>query len=463
MSSDNKKSGCLSVLLLTTFMIAAVVVVFCFVFITPDRFSSLSFDNFSQFIQSIRGDVANETNVVDRKLEPEGKKTPALQEHLVDLEFNPEYSIYYAQLTADEQEIYAQIFDAISQGTNEVVFDHKVVQSSIDRVMSSIHKDQPQFFWLDSSYYIETTRSRNSTYVLLSMTFNDLALDLENNKRRFHDASEKILEIARAYKTQEEQELYVHDALARNTAYIDSSEFNQTAFSAIVNHESVCAGHARAFQYLMRELGIPCYYSTGTASQDNGEPESHGWNIVKLNGQYYNVDVTWDKLEPKDHPLFKNNVAIYRYFNRSDVYFKKYKHNREMDPKLGDMTLPSCMASEAAFDNIFGAPQIINSFAREFDLTAEDYVQDLGEYYKRCLAAIMNNDGPEIVHYMIVSGAHTKAAIDNQTNDQWQRGYLNSAFDKKFKKYNHYQVNMKTIEIGDDLWFFEVHHKFFNK
>jgi len=462
-SKNNKKGGCFPVLLLFFIFIAACVGFYYFVQNHPERFEHFSFESISQIIQAIR-DNANQNDVNINKLpEANGNKTPALQNHINDIEFNPEYSIYYAQLTADEQEIYAQVYDAISNCTNEVVIDHEVAQASIDRIMASIHKDQPQFFWLDSSYYIETLRSLTKTTVTLSISFNDLALDFEKNKRRFDAAAEEILSMARAIKTQEEQELYIHDVITQNVSYIDNSEYNQTAYSAIVNHKSVCAGHARAFQYFMRELGIPCYYSTGTASQENKEPESHGWNIVKLNGKYYNVDVTWDKLEPKDHPELTKNIALYRYFNRSDAYFQKYKHKRETDPKLGDMSLPSCMASDASFDNVFGAPQVINSFAREFDITAEDYVQNLDEYYKRCYAKLLASSEPDIVHYLIVSGADTKADIDNQTNEQWQKGYLNKAFEKKFKKYTNYQVSMKTIEIGDDLWFFEVHHVFYNK
>lgn len=77
---------------------------------------------------------------------------------------------------------------------------------------------------------------------------------------------------------------------------------NQSAYSALVQGRSVCAGYARAYQYLMQQLGIPCYYCTGYAG------ENHAWNIVRLDGVYYNVDVTWDDTEP----------ATYDYFNKSD-------------------------------------------------------------------------------------------------------------------------------------------------
>ena len=63
---------------------------------------------------------------------------------------------------------------------------------------------------------------------------------------------------------------------------------NQTLYSGLVNGQTVCAGYARTFQYLMNRLDIPVIYVTGTT--DTGE--AHGWNIVKCGDNYYNVDVT---------------------------------------------------------------------------------------------------------------------------------------------------------------------------
>ena len=81
---------------------------------------------------------------------------------------------------------------------------------------------------------------------------------------------------------------------------------NQSAYSAVVNHETVCAGYARAFQFLLQQYGIPCYLCVGYA----GEP--HAWNIVCLDGKYYNVDVTWDDTE-------EESGVSYDWYNRSDA------------------------------------------------------------------------------------------------------------------------------------------------
>ena len=96
---------------------------------------------------------------------------------------------------------------------------------------------------------------------------------------------------------------------------------DQSAYSALVNGQSVCAGYARAFQYIMQQLGIPTYYCTGYSG------ENHAWNIVKLYNDYYNVDTTWDDTEP----------GTYNYFNKTDAEFNTTHIRRNLS-----INLPAC-------------------------------------------------------------------------------------------------------------------------
>ena len=88
----------------------------------------------------------------------------------------------------------------------------------------------------------------------------------------------------------------------------DMGVYHQTAYGALIEKMSVCAGYARAYQLLLQAVGIPCLYVTGMA--DNGwEIGGHAWNIVKLDGKWYYADPTWDDSDNPEFPL------AYRYFN----------------------------------------------------------------------------------------------------------------------------------------------------
>lgn len=60
-----------------------------------------------------------------------------------------------------------------------------------------------------------------------------------------------------------------------------------TSYGAFVNHNVVCQGYALAFKVLMDRAGIPCCYV-------KSDTMHHAWNMVRLDGNWYHVDVTWD-------------------------------------------------------------------------------------------------------------------------------------------------------------------------
>jgi hypothetical protein len=88
---------------------------------------------------------------------------------------------------------------------------------------------------------------------------------------------------------------YFDNWLAANNAYNSNAADNDTSstdsspwsiLSGLLSDRSpVCEGYAKSFQYLCREVGIPC---VTVSSKD------HMWNAVRLNGQWYYVDCTWD-------------------------------------------------------------------------------------------------------------------------------------------------------------------------
>ncbi len=89
-----------------------------------------------------------------------------------------------------------------------------------------------------------------------------------------------------------ERELYIHDWLVKNIQYDKTTENAANVYGALIEGKALCEGYSRAFQYLMNKIGIETVLITGTAG------EAHMWNMVKLHGQYYFVDVTHDDPTP---------------------------------------------------------------------------------------------------------------------------------------------------------------------
>lgn len=98
-----------------------------------------------------------------------------------------------------------------------------------------------------------------------------------------------------------------HDWLVNNITFGGTSERRFTAGGALVDGVAVCDGYAMAFDLLCYLSGIDCIRVTGQA---NG---AHAWNKVKVDGSWYNIDVTWDD------PISARPVLIYDYFLISDA------------------------------------------------------------------------------------------------------------------------------------------------
>ena len=137
----------------------------------------------------------------------------------------------------------------------------------------------------------------------------------------------------------EAKEKYVYDWIVMHTTY-QSNSYDQTAYGVLMNHQAVCAGFASTFTYLMNRLGIPTYTVTGYSSSETGSGE-HAWNIIKLNGRYYNVDPTARPMQQTDRRGNTTLTPYYDLYNKSDRVFKKEGYVR--DSEYGKLIpLPAC-------------------------------------------------------------------------------------------------------------------------
>lgn len=219
------------------------------------------------------------------------------------LVFDEEMYPYYAMLEPEMKKLYHQIYANALDLTVSFTPVTEVSTGQLKTVYEAVYNDHPELFWLDSGYSCKYLR--NGSCVEISLKYNDTVNNIERAKQAFETAAQVILPGARALESDSEKERYVHDALMQMAEYDSSAPMNQSAYSALAGGRTVCAGYARAFQYLMQQLGIPCYYCTGFAG------ENHAWNIIKTGDFYRNVDVTWDDTEP----------ATYDYYNKTDKEF----------------------------------------------------------------------------------------------------------------------------------------------
>ncbi len=262
---------------------------------------------------------------------PSGKGTTVSEAEVVqdeeekssgDYVFPEEIYPYRAMLTQEQQSVYDRIYMSAMSCINKCTVREMISEDGLKDVMMAIYNDHPELFWLDTEYSYKHTSS--GRVVEVGLGFNDTVNDFNNALNRFNSAAGEIIEGASRLADDEEKEKYVYDAIMDRVEYVASSPMNQSAYSALVNNESVCAGYSRAFQYIMQKLEIPCYFCSGYS---NGG--AHAWNIVKINGEYYNVDISWD-----DSLSNGDSGRSYRYYNVKDSKFSLSHTRRDLSVKL---------------------------------------------------------------------------------------------------------------------------------
>ena len=119
----------------------------------------------------------------------------------------------------------------------------------------------------------------------------------------------------------------VHDYLIYTAEYDFSEEENvYNIYGTLINKRAVCEGYARTCKYLLDEMGIPCIIVCGIGKNSSGETESHAWNYIKLQDQWYALDITWDDpvIIGEGTGSLSNEVRYAYFLKGSESFFKDH-------------------------------------------------------------------------------------------------------------------------------------------
>lgn len=210
-----------------------------------------------------------------------------------------------------------------------------ILNNSFQLAINALTFDNPELFYIDITkinLVTEiTTRAFSTTYRIsiggngknyLSEDFsslNEVNVGISNLENIKNDVLSKTGE------DQIENLRIVHDYLVDTVEYdVNAGKNVYNIYGALVNKKAVCEGYARTYKLILDELGIPCIIACGMAKNSSGKIESHAWNYVQIDGNWYAVDVTWDD------PVIIGNGNVtddikYRYFLvGSDIFFEDH-------------------------------------------------------------------------------------------------------------------------------------------
>lgn len=395
------------------------------------------------------------------------QKQLAVGETGEDISFDTEIYPYYGMLDVGMQALYRQIYANAQELTTSFAPIVTVTMEQVNNVFEAVYNDHPELFWVETGYSCKYTESGQCVELTLQYhDFVDDAEDLEEAQEQFDAAVKKIVTAANKLETDFDKEKYVHDTLIEQVDYHASTEMNQSAYSALVDGRSVCAGYARAFQYILMELDIPCYYCTGYSGGD------HAWNIVKLDDGCYNVDVTWDDTEP----------STCDYFNKTDADYAKTHMRKGMSVYLpvcngDDYRKAGYGSGEVTRDeegNVIGTPEadaLINDNPQkpmtwedtkdemqkareELGLTEDEVMDTLEKYYADCLKQMKAVGAGQKQFTTIIPKALWETIEQEYSDGSYKKGYVEEAL--KELKMEQFAIQLQTERINNT--FYRLYH-----
>lgn len=139
----------------------------------------------------------------------------------------------------------------------------------------------------------------------------------DKNKIRDHQKAmrSRVEKLTRpAMKLSEvEKEQYIHDFICQNVRYDKLKKpYSHEIIGPLGQGVGVCEGIAKSVKILCDALGIWCMIALSEANPEKGIKYRHAWNVLRIGGQYYHLDATFD------NTLGGGERLRYDYFNLSD-------------------------------------------------------------------------------------------------------------------------------------------------
>ncbi len=245
------------------------------------------------FVENPEGNYGAETEItVDAKLSDEDwalRNVAGLTNSNIALTMKECAGMYgYENLDAGLRQLYAEIL-LVYQAQKEGIPLCSTDVNAVEKVSSCVLLDHPEIFYTDGYAYEQYMFAGTIQKIAYSPNYIMSADQISQNRAIIDQVVENYLAELPQNATDYDKVKYVYEMVILNTEYNLEAPDNQNICSVFLGRESVCLGYAKAVQYLLQQLNVEATVVTGSVLTG----ESHAWNLVKVNGQYYYLDATW--------------------------------------------------------------------------------------------------------------------------------------------------------------------------
>ena len=182
-------------------------------------------------------------------------------------------------------------------------------------VLEAYMFDRPEVFWLKPWLYYSAMPSGSNYFIQLyyDLEFNfqggmflhrdqhvelvdRAAKEIEHKSTQISAELEKSAAILKSEDGEYERERKLHDWLLNRLDYDydaltdrESRPYCDDVYGGLILGSAVCVGYTHAMNLLLRNAGVDCMAVGGYA-----DSEQHMWSLVKIDGDWYQLDATWN-------------------------------------------------------------------------------------------------------------------------------------------------------------------------
>lgn len=183
--------------------------------------------------------------------------------------------------------------------------EYRITDDMLTALMMDITNSEPELFHLQNSwnYYVYKPGGYVTEFEpQYSMDINEYTVALEYVRSE----AKTVLAGVNPKWGELEKALYLHDYIIAWYEY-DTDLKIDDIYRFLKTKKGVCESYQLYYMYLLNQLGIENDYVASTEMR-------HVWNRVKIDGEWYNVDLTWD--DPSNNHIAEIN---HKYFLLSDA------------------------------------------------------------------------------------------------------------------------------------------------
>lgn len=249
-------------------------------------------------------------------------------------------TVNYNRLNENQKKIYSGIVLSVKDLNEVVILDNytsenlELISEDVKVAMSAFFADHPEVFYLNLTYRISLSKSILNERIRIDLSYN------VDNKNELETKLIEVENVVNAYisnlkgNNDFEKELYLHDKVALDVKYYsDTTDISQvpevyhTIYGTFVEKQAVCDGFAKAMQILLDRIDIDTMFVTGMIGS-----VPHAWNLVKIDDEWYHLDLTSDKYVKEDNGTTK--TVVHTYFNVTDASILRSHtiDNKELNP-----------------------------------------------------------------------------------------------------------------------------------